>query len=1232
MYDRMMANLPTPARPTFDGAAFGNDLNNYIQDTLANAGVAAPGPAATGPIIGIGMDGFPVYGEAGADGSVGSPGGFGTDSSVGDPGGFGTDGSVGSPGGADGGLGGGGLGGGDGSLGGAGGSDGGLRGAGGGDGNLGGAGGSDGGLRGAGGGAGGGSGSPALGGGDGFPAIGDPGFGGNLGALDDARADAAAAAADRFADTADARADAAAATADAAAVGADRFADTADARADARIDAADRFADIVGGVGPSARNDLKALDGAAVPDAAVRAYLESNPGSTDKQIREAMDTFGVSPAQIARVTGLPQEEVRRRYDAAGPGTGTGVSLADVDLPGTIGGREGFPALGSGNGFPVLGSSPGFPALGSGDGFPAFGDPGFPAVVPAVPVTPAVRPDTTTNTNTNVVTNAPPVAPPPVAPPPVAPPVVAPPVAPPVVAPPPVAPPPVAPPPVAPPPPPVVPPPMVAPIVAPSPTPYSGDIPIALARGPAAFGQGVMQPKPGMGGTPVAPITPPPGVPVSLQSGMNEFEREVLRRTPEDAVRIPTPPRFSEATLPSTPRRPGGGNLDPHTLGSYKQLSNNFGATRDRAGNLVATSAMPSADAIREGQLTARIAGQNAQLSDVLGSTVDRFGNPIAAPQMPRFFREGGEAIGDNTSLAEYLQQQGRDNVIDTDPMGTAQQYLADVTEVNTIKPLPAPTRRSVKRVSRGAGRDESASKEMNLKLPALTSSKQMTLNTSSTPEEDQNKPKGTAREQMEDLVRSYELKIRAAKNRARGLSADVFGAPTLEGPSLTKNTLAKRRFAKGGMVNALKGTKAVDEKGKPVMAYRGEYGPSDKLSTELGSYSFGTKDAANLYATEPNNFSNAAEAMKVFPAQLSIRKPVVNAPGDSYIDLPVLRKALGKKEFDRVVKKNMDRIEDTNAFEELADAKGYTSVMDLMKKNPKDLDNLATLLYPILDDPKSVKVLQRRGYDGAIYGGSGATGGEPEYRVFGASQAISPYGNKPMAPRNARQQMGDFVRGMDLSPTDALEIFGRSAGVAGAALTPSSTNQGEAEELARRRAMPPTVGRAKGSPESGEVAKKRFAKGGFVSVLEKGDMSSPAYRAQLEREQALEGSYPEMVAAPLLKSARAGLDRLLAGRAPEKFSDLDNTRRNAAFKTLTEKERAKYFGTGQLPDNFAERMKNASAIGSSVGKAPFPTTVPSPEKKRANLKRYLGETVRDPAARRLAVELEAQSRREETQK
>jgi len=51
---------------------------------------------------------------------------------------------------------------------------------------------------------------------------------------------------------------------------------------------------------------------------------------------------------------------------------------------------------------------------------------------------------------------------------------------------------------------------------------------------------------------------------------------------------------------------------------------------------------------------------------------------------------------------------------------------------------------------------------------------------------------------MDDLVRAYELQIKAIKNKARGLSADTFGAPTLEQSSLAKNTLAKRRFKDGG--------------------------------------------------------------------------------------------------------------------------------------------------------------------------------------------------------------------------------------------------------------------------------------------------------------------------------------------------------------------------------------------------------------------------------------------------
>ena len=51
--------------------------------------------------------------------------------------------------------------------------------------------------------------------------------------------------------------------------------------------------------------------------------------------------------------------------------------------------------------------------------------------------------------------------------------------------------------------------------------------------------------------------------------------------------------------------------------------------------------------------------------------------------------------------------------------------------------------------------------------------------------------------------------------------------------------------------------------------------------------------------------------------------------------------------------------------------------------------------------------------------------------------------------------------------------------------------------------------------------RESYAEGGYVSVLERGDMSSPAYRAQLEREQALENVYPETLLVPAGRSLSA---------------------------------------------------------------------------------------------------------------
>jgi hypothetical protein len=234
------------------------------------------------------------------------------------------------------------------------------------------------------------------------------------------------------------------------------------------------------------------------------------------------------------------------------------------------------------------------------------------------------------------------------------------------------------------------------------------------------------------------------------------------------------------------------------LGSYKKLSGAFGTTTDRMGNVVAGATLPTEDEIRRGQLTARIAGQNAQLSDVLGTRTDRLGNVVAAPAMPAFFKDGGEVTG-SASLDEYLQQQmggGQDSGAAL--FDNAQKLLADVTEASPVEPM----RRSVKRTSRGSGGEPKADKNMSLKMPSLSASKSMTFSPQSAQEAAETKNMGTAREQMEELARVYQLKINAARNKARGLGADTFGAPTLEGQTLVKKSLSRRSFAKGGEVKS----------------------------------------------------------------------------------------------------------------------------------------------------------------------------------------------------------------------------------------------------------------------------------------------------------------------------------------------------------------------------------------------------------------------------------------------
>ena len=178
-----------------------------------------------------------------------------------------------------------------------------------------------------------------------------------------------------------------------------------------------------------------------------------------------------------------------------------------------------------------------------------------------------------------------------------------------------------------------------------------------------------------------------------------------------------------------------------------------------------------------------------------GIMTDRLGNRIYSPgAKPLLYRSGGEVTKDLNALlaqnAETLSDEQPEDTINTNPVGTAQAFLADLSGAGKA----SPTRQSVKRVKTSAGGGATADKAMQLAYEDIAKGDLGVMKDRAPAA----KNSESARSQMEELARVYQLKIRAAQNAAKGLSADTFGAPTLEGPTLTKGKLTKKRFKDGG--------------------------------------------------------------------------------------------------------------------------------------------------------------------------------------------------------------------------------------------------------------------------------------------------------------------------------------------------------------------------------------------------------------------------------------------------
>lgn len=178
--------------------------------------------------------------------------------------------------------------------------------------------------------------------------------------------------------------------------------------------------------------------------------------------------------------------------------------------------------------------------------------------------------------------------------------------------------------------------------------------------------------------------------------------------------------------------------------------------------------------------------------------------------------------------------------------------------------------------------------------------------------------------------------------------------------------------------------------GKPLVVYRGEHGelPAGQVfqSRTPSSLSFGSQDAGNLYAEYPNNRSDVVAAPRVTPGYLKIEKPVIHdTSGDPFLDVSQLQGALGDREAARIARKYGSNIENTNNWEENYQGR-FDDVADLLKREPGELKNLYFDAYHYLDDPTEIAKLRAKGFDGAIYGGSGNTALETEYRIFDPSQ------------------------------------------------------------------------------------------------------------------------------------------------------------------------------------------------------------------------------------------------------
>ena len=228
-------------------------------------------------------------------------------------------------------------------------------------------------------------------------------------------------------------------------------------------------------------------------------------------------------------------------------------------------------------------------------------------------------------------------------------------------------------------------------------------------------------------------------------------------------------------------------------------------------------------------------------------------------------------------------------------------------------------------------------------------------------------------------------------------------------------------------------SKVVDADGKPLVVYRGEHGADGGIDfqSRLASLSFGTREVANAYASEPNDSADKAEAPRLYPVYLRIENPLMNDPSDPFIELGDVANKLGQDVAEAAARKFAAEIEETDNWDEnFADQ--YDSVDELLDERPEAVRELYTLAWRFFDAPEFVNAAKKAGYDGAIHAEYGIHSEEEEgaeYKVFDQSQVKSATGNNgnfdagnpDIRASNRRQKLSTIGQNFTLPATSGFD-------------------------------------------------------------------------------------------------------------------------------------------------------------------------------------------------------------------